>query len=97
MAEVVYAAAAFADLERLVSFGGRSSTIQKPGVPELCMEAIELLARHPELGRRVALGYRELVISRGRTGYLALYSYDPRRDVVCVLRLRHQREAGYEP
>ncbi len=38
---------------------------------------------------------RELVISRGKSGYLALYRYDGERDRVLVLAIRHQREAGY--
>jgi hypothetical protein len=38
---------------------------------------------------------RELVISHGATGYLALYRFDASRNVVAIARLRHQREAGY--
>ena len=59
------------------------------------MSAIEALADHPLLGRPVELGYRELVISRGRSGYLALYRYDEALDEVLILAIRHQREAGY--
>jgi plasmid stabilization system protein ParE len=36
-----------------------------------------------------------LVISRGRSGYVAMYRYDAARDIVFVLRIRHQREAGF--
>ncbi len=39
--------------------------------------------------------FRELVISQGRSGYLALYHYMPSRELIRVLALRHQREAGY--
>ncbi|HUX25319.1 MAG TPA: type II toxin-antitoxin system RelE/ParE family toxin, partial [Burkholderiales bacterium] len=39
---------------------------------------------------------RELVIARGRTGYVALYDWLEPIDAVVVLALRHQREAGYE-
>jgi hypothetical protein len=35
------------------------------------------------------------VISRGKTGYLALYHYDEARDRILVLAIRHQREAGF--
>ena len=38
---------------------------------------------------------RELVISRSRTGYLALYSNEEKHDTVLLLAIRHQREAGY--
>ena len=44
------------------------------------------------MGRPVAHGMRELAISRGRSGYLALYVFAPAADVVFVLPLRHQRE-----
>ena len=37
---------------------------------------------------------RELVISHGSTGYLALYRYHEIRDLVTVLAIRHQRELG---
>jgi len=47
------------------------------------------------IGRPVESNYRELVISRGRSGYIALYRYHETRDVVLVLAIRHQREAGY--
>jgi len=55
------------------------------------------LADHPEIGRRADALRRELIIARGTTGYVALYSFDPIGDVVRVLRIRHQREAGYRP
>ena len=48
------------------------------------------------IGRKVDDRYRELVISHGRSGYLALYRYDPSEDLVLVLAIRHQREQGYE-
>jgi mRNA-degrading endonuclease RelE of RelBE toxin-antitoxin system len=41
------------------------------------------------------LGLRELVISRGRTGYVALYSVEDGHNAVLVLTIRHQLEAGY--
>jgi mRNA-degrading endonuclease RelE of RelBE toxin-antitoxin system len=38
---------------------------------------------------------RELPISYGDAGYVALYRFDPDTDAVYVLAFRHQREAGY--
>ena len=43
----------------------------------------------------MALGQRELVISRGG-GYLALYRYDPIDDTVYVLAVKSQREQSYK-
>jgi plasmid stabilization system protein ParE len=62
---------------------------------ELIATAVEALAHHPLLGRPAESGYRELVISRGRTGYLALYRYEEARDRILVLAIRHQCETGY--
>jgi plasmid stabilization system protein ParE len=56
---------------------------------------VTILERHPYIGRPVRGPLRELVISHGRTGYVALYRVAPRLDRVEVLAIRHQREAGY--
>lgn len=47
------------------------------------------------IGHKVEAGLREMVKSRGLTGYVALYDYDPIRDVVIIQAVRHQREGGY--
>ena len=62
---------------------------------QLIDDALLLLERHPEIGRPTEDGLRELMISRGRTGYVALYWFDEIRDEVVVLAVRHQCEAGF--
>ena len=66
-----------------------------PGATDLIIEALAMLERHPLIGREVEDGYRELVISRGKSGYVALYRFVEARDLVRVVALRHQREAGW--
>lgn len=95
MAQVIYAAEALADLERLAEFLLEQSPESAPAVVARVIEAVEILSDHPLIGRRVEGELRELVILRGASGYLALYRFDPVRDVVRLLRIRHQREAGY--
>ena len=63
---------------------------------DLIASAIEILEKHPLVGRKVEHGLRELVISRGESGYVALYDYHSDADHVVILAIRHQREAGYE-
>jgi len=38
---------------------------------------------------------REMLITFGDSGYVALYRYEPASDSVYVLAFRHQKEAGY--
>ena len=95
MAQVIYAAEALADLERLAEFLLGQAQESAPAVLARVTDAIEILVDHPLIGRRVEGELRELVILRGVSGYLALYRFDPVRDIVRMLRIRHQREVGY--
>jgi len=95
MTSVAYARAALGDLEQLTDFLLGIDSEAAIDTVKLVRSAIEILHQHPLIGRPAEAGLRELVISRGRSGYLALYDYDPLRDRVTVLAVRHQREAGY--
>ena len=92
MAEVVYSRHAFADLERLADFLIKDAP---QAAVDVIRDGIDILERHPFVGRPCEEGLRELLISYGKSGYVALYSYEQRQDVVLVLAIRHQREAGY--
>lgn len=83
------------DLERLTDFLRETVPDSSVETIDLVLDALEILARHPRIGRHLPQGLRELVISRGKSGYLALYSYDERADVALVLAVRHQREQDY--
>jgi plasmid stabilization system protein ParE len=95
VARVIYAEAAVQDLERIVDFLLAASPGAADAAVRQIRRAVEVLAEHPRIGRRVRLQMRELVITHGASGYLALYRFDPSLDAVRVLRVRHQREAGY--
>lgn len=58
------------------------------------IEAINVLELNPLIGRSVGNDKRELVIGRRSRGYVALYRYVVELDIVFVLALRSQREAG---
>jgi plasmid stabilization system protein ParE len=95
LAQLAYSGRALANLERLTDFLAETDPVAAAETLGLIEEAVDLLIRHPLIGRPVEYGLRELVISRGRTGYLALYSFEEDQDAVLILAIRHQREAGY--
>jgi len=95
VALVVVTSNAVSDLERLRSVLVDSDPAAANQTIELILAGISVIADHPLIGRPVESNYRELVISRGRSGYIALYRYHEARDAVLVLAIRHQREAGY--
>jgi plasmid stabilization system protein ParE len=95
VAPVVYSGNALANLERAFDFLAQSDPEATLAAAEAIRSAIEALARHPLIGRPVSNRLRELVISFGRTGYVALYRFLPARDEVRILALRHQRELDY--
>jgi plasmid stabilization system protein ParE len=95
VAEVVYSRHAFADLVRLADFLIKNAPESAIAAIDVVRDGIEILERHPFVGRPCEEGLRELLISYGKSGYVALYSYEQRQDVVLVLAIRHQREAGY--
>lgn len=59
------------------------------------VHAIDVLAHSPLIGKPAAHGKRELIIGRRSHGYVALYRYLEQADIVFVLAVRSQREAGY--
>ena len=96
MARVEVTTRALADLERLFDFPAEHN-------PKLARErmvsvrrALELLADHPLLGREAEDGRRELILSRVKFGYVAKYRWVPSDDVVLILAVRHQLDAGYK-
>jgi len=95
MAQIIYSARALDDIERAFEF----LAAHDPGIAESAAAAIrsavEALAEHPLIGRGVAEGLRDLVISYGKTGYVALYWFSVERSEIWVLGIRHQRELDY--
>lgn len=95
MSRHLFSTDAAEDLEQLVNFLLDQHPEDAIATIDLVVDAITILNDHPLIGRPVEQGLRELVISRGKTGYLALYDYDEATDLVVILAIRHQRERGY--
>lgn len=97
MARVELAPEVLDDFDRFLDHLAEHEVADAPARIAEIVQAIEVLTHSPLIGRPVKGGMRELVIGRGARGYVGLYRYVARIDVVFVLAIRHQREAGYRP
>ena len=95
MAKVEITQRALADLERLFDFVAAENPPKAREQILSVRRAFELLADHPLLGRPAEQGRRELILSRGRYGYIAKYRWLPAEEIILILAVRHQPEAGY--
>ena len=95
VARIIYSARALDDLARLFRFLVENDSSAAAASASVVRSAVEMLAQHPYAGRRVEREIRELVISFGKTGYVALYRFIPVKDEVRILALRHQRELDF--
>lgn len=95
MAKIVYSQNVVNDLVRLTDFLIEIDLKAASETVDLIEEAVSILDRHPLIGRSVDEHIRELVISRGATGYVALYSFEEHKDAILILAIKHQREAGF--
>ena len=97
MATVAYSAPALSHLERAFESLASSHPDAALKASGAIRSAVGSLAAHPLLGRRVHGEIRELVISFGQTGYVALYRFVVPEDAVRVLAIRRQRDIGFVP
>lgn len=95
MAQIIYSARALEDIERAFEFLVDRDPASAVKAADAIRHAVETLAEHPLIGRRTTGGLRELVISFGHTGYVALYWFVPERAEIWILAIRHQRELDY--
>lgn len=102
MPRLIVTPEALEDLERITDFllaQGNDKFAEE--VLSYLLEGAEVLKRFPLVGRKAALPssstkvLREWPVQRGKTGYLILYEHLREADVVRILRVRHQLEAGY--
>lgn len=92
---VQVAAAAWSDLDELVDFLLAQDDPAGLDLLAFVLDGLQVLTHQPGIGRPVAGGLRELILHRGKSGYLVKYRYLPELEAVRVLRIRHQRQSGY--
>ena len=95
MTRLFFSPRALQDMERLADFLRENEPASASKSVSILINGLSVLNLHPLVGRIVERGYRELLISRGRTGYVALYTYDVVSDTALILAIRHQREDDF--
>ena len=76
MVEVLLTPQAQADLVRLEAFLWECQDPLALQLLDFLFDGLHVLTHQPGIGRPLAHGHRELIISRGRGGYLARYVFD---------------------
>src|SRR5690606_259553 len=95
LAAVSYSARAFEDLERIYErLDADDPTLAASSVGSIAASLRDLSAR-PLAGRPAEEGFRERTISRGSTGYIALYRHLELEGCVLVVAISHRYAAGY--
>jgi plasmid stabilization system protein ParE len=97
VATVVYSARALDHIERAFQFLRDEDPDAAQNAVTAIESAVDNLAAHPLVGRRIEGDLRELIISYGHSGYVAVYRFVVSTDEVRILAIRHQREVGFQP
>jgi plasmid stabilization system protein ParE len=84
--------AALDDLKRLAQFLHATDPRAASETIPMILDGLRVLANYPLIGRPIDVNRRELLIFRGRAGYLAQYTFRLAEDEVVILAVRHQRE-----
>jgi addiction module RelE/StbE family toxin len=97
VATVVYSRRALDHIERAFEFLREKNPDAAQNAVSAIQSAVDNLAAHPLVGRRLEGELRELIISYGHSGYIALYRFVISTDEIRILAIRHQREVGFQP
>ena len=95
MARIELAPEVLADFDRSLEHLAQFDAADAPDRIAQIVEAIDVLAHSPLIGRPIKGGKRELVIGRAARGHVTLYRFIAEIDTVFLLAVRHQLEDDY--
>lgn len=95
MAQLIYSQGAFDDLTRIEHELAADDPTLAANSLALIRRGLAALEKRPTLGRAAEDGLIELAISRGSTGYVALYRFVELDDTVLILAVRQRGDTGY--
>ncbi len=96
MPRLIWTPQALADVQRLYRFLASKNTDAARRAVQAIRQGVKVLTLQPGMGRPIddlPVEFREWLIDFGDSGYVARYRLDG--DVIVVLAVRHQKEAGF--
>lgn len=96
MPRLIWSPASLADIHRLYQFLAAKDIETAKLAAQAIRQEANILKKQPQIGRPMTsmdTEYREWLIDFGNSGYVLLYHFDG--TTALVLRVRHQKEAGY--
>jgi plasmid stabilization system protein ParE len=96
MPRLIWTPQALADVQRLYRFLASKNIDAARRAVQAIRQGVKVLTLQPGVGRPIddlPVEFREWLIDFGDSGYLARYRLDT--DVIVVLAVRHQKEAGF--
>lgn len=94
---MIFSRGAIRGLERCRRFLAETNPHAARRAALAIQKSLARLAAFPEMGRPCPgqSDLHELVIPFGDSGYLALYHFQPGKEIVLILAIRHQKEVDY--
>lgn len=96
MPRLIWTPQALADVQRLYRFLASKNLDAAQRAVQTIRQGVKVLTLQPGMGRPIEdlpVEFREWLIDFGDSGYVARYRLDV--DVIVVLAVRHQKEAGF--
>lgn len=96
MPQVIFSPEAIIDLKRLREFLRPKNHVVAKRAAKSIISSLQSLNENPHIGRPIeglSENFRDWLIDFGNSGYVARYRIQ--NDVILVLAIRHQKEAGF--
>lgn len=96
MPRIVWSDNALRGVQRNYRFLAAKNTAAARRAVKAIRDGVRILAEHPRIGRPIAdmdETFRDGVIDFGDSGYVVRYRIE--NDIVMILAVRHQKEAGF--
>ena len=94
MPQVKYTDEFINDFDRLYMFLSEKNPLIAKKLAKLLEDKLEILASMPKAFSLLG-EYRLYILEFGSSGYAILYDYNEDYNVITLLRMKHQKEAGF--